>query len=91
MGSVMEVWNGAEGKTGWYLLRTEHPADQKRKKYWSEKGIKQTELAALLQLENVVMTREALVKIERGVQHIKATQLKAIKEILDTSYDEIFK
>ena len=56
-----------------------------------EKGIKQTELAALLQLENVVMTREALVKIERGVQHIKATQLKAIKEILDTSYDEIFK
>ena len=31
-----------------------------------EKGIKQTELAALLQLENVVMTREALVKIERG-------------------------
>ena len=56
-----------------------------------EKGIKQTELAALLQLENVVMTREALVKIERGAQHIKATQLKAIKEILDTSYDEIFK
>lgn len=32
-----------------------------------EKGIKQTELAALLQLENVVMTREALVKIERGI------------------------
>ena len=32
-----------------------------------------------------------LVKIERGVQHIKATQLKAIKEILDTSYDETFK
>lgn len=37
MGSVMVVWNGAEGKTGWHLLRTEHPADQKRKKYWSDR------------------------------------------------------
>lgn len=37
MGSVMVVWNGAEGKTGWYLLRTEHPADQKIKKYWSDR------------------------------------------------------
>lgn len=44
-----------------------------------------------MQLRNVQITRETLVKIERGVQHIKATQLKAIKEILDTSYDEIFK
>lgn len=85
MGSVMVVWNGAEGKTGWYLLRTEHPADQKRK------NIGQTELVALMQLRNVQITRETLVKIERGVQHIKATQLKAIKEILDTSYDETFK
>lgn len=56
-----------------------------------EKGIKQTELAALLQLENVVMTREALVKIERGRQHIQASQLKAIKEVLETSYEELFK
>ena len=56
-----------------------------------EKGIKQTELAALLQLENVVMAREALVKIERGIQHIQASQLKAIKEVLETSYEELFK
>lgn len=56
-----------------------------------EKGTKQTELAALLQLENVVMTREALVKIERGIQHIQASQLKAIKEVLETSYEELFK
>lgn len=56
-----------------------------------EKGIKQTELAALLQLENVVMTREALVKIERGIQHIQASQLKTIKEVLETSYEELFK
>ena len=48
-------------------------------------------MAALLQLENVVMTREALVKIERGIQHIQAFQLKAIKEVLETSYEELFK
>ena len=56
-----------------------------------ERKIGQTELVALMQLKNVQITRETLVKIERGIQHIKATQLKAIKEILDTSYEEIFK
>ena len=30
-------------------------------------------------------------KIERGIQHIYASQLKAIKEVLDTSYEELFK
>ena len=44
-----------------------------------------------LQLLGVDMTRESLVKIERGIQHIYATQLKAIKEILDTTYDELLK
>lgn len=56
-----------------------------------ERKIKQTEMVALMQLKDVPMTRETLVKIERGIQHIKATQLKAIKEILDISYDELFK
>ena len=37
------------------------------------------------------MTRESFVKIERGIQHIYASQLKAIKEVLDTSYEELFK
>ena len=32
-----------------------------------EKGIGQTELVRMLQLENVDMTRETLVKIERGI------------------------
>lgn len=56
-----------------------------------EQKIGQTELVALMQLKNVQITRETLVKTERGIQHIKATQLKAIKEILNTSYEEIFK
>ncbi len=54
-----------------------------------EKKIGQTELAALLQLEDVAMTREALVKIERGIQHIRASQLKAIKNVLGTTYEEL--
>ena len=54
-----------------------------------EKGIRQTEMVALLQLENVMITREALVKIERGIQHIQATQLRAIKNVLETTYDEL--
>lgn len=56
-----------------------------------EKGIRQTEMVALLQLENVMITREALVKIERGIQHIQTTQLRAIKNVLETTYDELLK
>ena len=56
-----------------------------------EKGIRQTEMVALFQLENVMITREALVKIERGIQHIQATQLRAIKNVLETTYDELLK
>lgn len=56
-----------------------------------EKKIRQTELVLLMQLENVNITREALVKIERGIQHIQASQLRAIKKALDTTYDELLK
>lgn len=56
-----------------------------------EKKIKQTELVLFMQLENVNITREALVKIERGIQHIQASQLRAIKKALNTTYDELLK
>lgn len=51
--------------------------------------IGQTELASRLQLLDIKMTRETLVKIERGVQHIQLEQLKAIKEVLGVSYEEL--
>ena len=54
-------------------------------------GIGQTELIRKLQLSGVSMTRETLVKIERGTQHIYATQLRAIRDILKTTYDELLK
>lgn len=60
-----------------------------------EKGIGQTELIQKIDLEEwdfeVNLTREALVKIERGIQHIKVSKLKAIKVILETTYDELLK
>lgn len=56
-----------------------------------EKGIGQTELVVKLQMNNISITRETLVKIERGVQHIKTSQLIAIKKVLNASFDEFFK
>lgn len=52
-------------------------------------GIGQTELVSKLQLLDIKMTREALVKIERGVQHIQLEQLKGIKEVLGVSYEDL--
>ena len=56
-----------------------------------QKKIKQIDIVRKMQLMGVDITRESLVKIERGIQHIYATQLKAIKEILGTTYDELLK
>ena len=56
-----------------------------------QKGIGQTALVGQLQLHGIGMTRETLVKIERGIQHIQASQLKAIRDALETSYDELLK
>lgn len=54
-----------------------------------EKGIGQTELVKQLQLMDVDITRETLVKIESGKQHIKLEQLKSIKKLLDIDYIEL--
>ncbi len=50
-------------------------------------NIGQTELVSRLQLLDIKMTRETLVKIERGVQHIQLEQLKGIKQVLDITYE----
>lgn len=54
-------------------------------------GIGQTELVRILQIQGVIITRETLVKIERGIQHIQASQLRAIRDALQTSYDDLLK
>ncbi len=55
------------------------------------KNVGQTELVRLLDLQGITITRESLVKIERGIQHIYASQLKGIKNALNTTYDELLK
>lgn len=54
-----------------------------------ERGMGQTALVRELQLLDIDMTREALVKIERGIQHIQLTQLRGIRDVLKTSYDDL--
>lgn len=51
--------------------------------------IGQTEPVRQMQLLRVDMTRETPVKIERGIQHIYASRLRAIREILKTSCDKL--
>ena len=53
------------------------------------KGIHPVELVRLLQLEGVDITREALVKIEGGRQHIQLAQLRGIRDALGTTYEAL--
>ncbi|WP_429974969.1 helix-turn-helix domain-containing protein [Enterococcus sp. DIV0840c] len=59
------------------------------KRIRKEKGIGQTELVKMLQLNNVDITRETLVKIESGRQHIKLNQLREVKDFFQVSYEAL--
>lgn len=59
------------------------------KRIRKERGLGQTELVKMLQLNNVDITRETLVKIEGGRQHIKLEQLREIKEILQVDFENL--
>ncbi|MCD7994282.1 MAG: helix-turn-helix domain-containing protein [Clostridia bacterium] len=54
-----------------------------------ESNIGQTDLVRIMQLMGADITREALVKIEKGKQHVKVSQLKAIKTALGTTYEDL--
>lgn len=55
-----------------------------------EKGTGQTELVKQLQLMDVDITRETLVKIESDKQHIKLEQLKDFVNLFGLKYEELF-
>lgn len=59
------------------------------KRIRKEKGIGQTELVKMLQLNDVDITRETLVKIEGRRQHIKLKQLKEIKKVLGVEFSDL--
>ena len=54
-----------------------------------EKRISQKAMAEKMQLNRIPITRETYVKLERGIRNVGASELKAIKEILDTTYEEL--
>ena len=56
-----------------------------------EKKISQKAMAEKMQLNRIPITRETYVKLERGIRNVGASELKAIKEILDTTYEELLK
>ncbi len=54
-----------------------------------ERKISQKEMAEQLQLRRIPISRETYVKLERGIRNIGASELKAIKEILDTTFEKL--
>ena len=53
-------------------------------------GFTQESLSAKLQLEGCDITRSAIAKIEVGQRHLYPDEIILIKQILKTSYEEIF-
>ena len=59
------------------------------RKIRESKNITQEQFAAKLQLMGSDITRSAVTKIEVGQRHIYIDELKLIKDILETTYDEL--
>lgn len=55
-----------------------------------KKGVSQEQLAAQLQLRGCDVTRSALAKMEAGQRHIYPDELRALREVLVVSYEELF-
>ena len=53
-------------------------------------GLTQEQLSANLQLRGCDITRSAVAKIEVGQRHIYPDEIILLKEILCTTYDELF-
>lgn len=93
MGSCSEFmeWNHAYGGRVMDVIKNDKGTNigTNIRRIRLESKISQTDLVRILQLMGVDITREALVKIEKGTQHVKVSQLKAIKTALGTSYEEL--
>lgn len=53
-------------------------------------GLTQDYVATKLQINGCDITRSAVAKIEVGQRHLYPDEIILLKEILNTSYDEIF-
>lgn len=63
---------------------------QNIKKHREKANITQEQLSARLQTKGCDITRSALAKIEVGQRHIYPDEIKAVKEILGISYENLF-
>ena len=55
------------------------------------KNMTQLELITKMQLMGSILSRSTLANIESGKRNIKASDLKALKILLEVEYDEFFK
>lgn len=60
------------------------------KKIREKKKMTQEQLSVKLQINGCDITRSAVAKIEVGQRHIYPDEIKLIREILDTTFDEMF-
>ena len=63
---------------------------QNIRKIHMERNLSQEQIAAQLQVHGCDMTRSAFAKIEVGQRHIYPDELKALKNILAISYEDLF-
>ena len=63
---------------------------QNIRKLRMQRNFSQEQVAAQLQVHGCDVTRSAFAKIEVGQRHIYPDELKALKDILAVSYDELF-
>ncbi|HIX13100.1 MAG TPA: helix-turn-helix domain-containing protein [Candidatus Anaerofilum faecale] len=68
----------------------ERAVGQNIRKIRMRKNLSQEQVSAQMQVRGCYVTRSALAKIEAGQRHIYPDELKALKEILSVSYDELF-
>jgi len=55
-----------------------------------ERGLTQEQVSAKLQVGGCDVTRSALAKIEVGQRHLYVDEVKALRNILGVSYDQLF-
>lgn len=71
-------------------FEVEKAIGQNIRKLRTKAGLTQEMLSAKLQVEGCDVTRSAIAKIEVGQRHLYPDEIILLKEILDTTFDEIF-
>ncbi len=72
-------------------IEIEHRIGSNLRVLREQAGLTQEQVAAQLQVRGCDITRSALAKIEVGQRHLYPDEIILLKEILHTTFDEIFK